>query len=121
MVDTTQILKEVDAEIARLTKLRAALIEASGKSASKKSRISPSGSMVIALAAKLRHARRSGDKVRIKDLERKLAARLRNQRPRRNAAPLPMAAAVALETSGPKPGIWRSRRQRSSSVPMRSI
>jgi len=77
MVDTTQILKEVDAELARLTKLRAALIEASGKSAtsvSKKSRISPSGAMVIALAAKLRHARRSGDKARIKDLEKKLDA-----------------------------------------------
>ena len=77
MIDTTQLLKEVDAELARLTKLRAALIEASSKSAtsvSKKSRISPSGSMVIALAAKLRHARHSGDKARIKDLERKLDA-----------------------------------------------
>jgi hypothetical protein len=76
MVDTTQILKEVDAELARLTKLRAALIEASGKSvtSASKSRISASGSMVIALAAKLRHARRSGDKARIKDLERKLDA-----------------------------------------------
>ena len=77
MVDTTQLLKEVDAELARLTRLRAALIEASGKSAAsvqQKSRISPSGSMVIALAAKLRHARRSGEKARIKDLERKLEA-----------------------------------------------
>jgi hypothetical protein len=77
MVDTTQMLKEVDAELARLTKLRTALIEASGApvtSASKKSRISASGSMVIALAAKLRHAKRSGDKARIKDLERKLEA-----------------------------------------------
>lgn len=75
MVDTNQILKEVDAELARLTKLRAALIEASGQpvtSVSKKNRISASGSMVIALAAKLRHARRSGDKARIRDLERKL-------------------------------------------------
>ena len=33
-------------------------------------------------------------------------------RPRRKAAPLPMAATVAVETSGPKPGIWRSRWQR---------
>jgi hypothetical protein len=77
MVDTTQLLKEVDAELARLTRLRAALIEASGKSVtsvSKKSRISASGSRVIALAAKLRHARRSGDQARIKDLERKLDA-----------------------------------------------
>jgi hypothetical protein len=77
MVDTTQILKEVDAELARLTKLRAALIEASEKSVTsvpKKNRISASGSMVIALAAKLRHARRSGDKARIRDLERKLDA-----------------------------------------------
>jgi hypothetical protein len=41
--------------------------------------------------------------------------------PRRNAAPLPIAATIAVETSGPKPVIWRSRRQRSSSVPMRSI
>jgi len=75
MVDTSEMLREVDAELARLTKLRAALIEASGKSAtsvSKKSRISPSGSMVIALAAKLRHAKRAGDKERIKDLEKKL-------------------------------------------------
>src|SRR6266536_3624725 len=31
-------------------------------------------------------------------------------RPRRKAAPLPMAATVAVETSGPKPGFWRSRR-----------
>jgi hypothetical protein len=77
MVDTTQMLKEVDAELARLTKLRAALIEASGApvtSVSKKSRISASGSMVIALAAKLRHAKRAGDKERIKDLEKKLEA-----------------------------------------------
>ena len=42
-------------------------------------------------------------------------------RPRRKAAPLPMAATVAVETSGPKPGIWRSRRQRASSLLMRSI
>jgi hypothetical protein len=77
MVDTTEMLKEVDAELARLTKLRAALIEASGRpgvTTPKKSRISASGSMVIALAAKLRHAKRSGDKARIKDLERKLDA-----------------------------------------------
>ena len=74
MVDTSEMLKEVDAEIARLTKLRAALIEASEVSATKKSRISPSGSMVIALAAKLRHAKRAGDKERVKDLERKLEA-----------------------------------------------
>lgn len=78
MVDTTEMLKAVDAEIARLTRLRAALIEASGvaagASAPKKSRISASGSLIIALAAKLRHARRSGDKARIKDLEKKLDA-----------------------------------------------
>ncbi len=42
-------------------------------------------------------------------------------RPRRKAAPLPMAATVAVETSGPKPGIWRSRRQRASSLLMCSI
>jgi hypothetical protein len=72
MVDTTDLLKEVDAEIARLTRLRTALIEASGASAPKKNRISPTGSMVIALAAKLRHAKRAGDKERIKDLEKKL-------------------------------------------------
>jgi hypothetical protein len=72
MVDTTDLLKEVDTEIARLTRLRTALIEASEVSAPKKNRISPTGSMVIALAAKLRHARRAGDKARIKDLEKKL-------------------------------------------------
>src|SRR4051812_40675046 len=32
-------------------------------------------------------------------------------RPRRKAAPLPIAATVAVETSGPKPGIWRRRWQ----------
>lgn len=74
MVDTTEMLEAVDAEIARLTRLRTALIEASGASAPKKSRISASGSLVIALAAKLRHARRSGDKARIKDLEKRLDA-----------------------------------------------
>src|ERR1700746_327407 len=42
-------------------------------------------------------------------------------RPRRNAAPLPMAATVAVETNRPKPGIWRSCRQRASSLLMRSI
>jgi hypothetical protein len=77
MVDTTQILKEVDAELERLTKLRAALIEASGKSVtsvSKKSRISESGRLVIAMAAKLRHAKRSGDKALVKNLTAKLEA-----------------------------------------------
>src|SRR5439155_1101119 len=42
-------------------------------------------------------------------------------RPRRKAAPLPMAATVAVETSGPKPGIWRRRRQSAFSLLMRSI
>src|SRR6516162_5480122 len=42
-------------------------------------------------------------------------------RPLRNAAPLPMAATVAVETSGPKPGIWRRRRHSAFSFPMRSI
>ena len=32
-------------------------------------------------------------------------------RPRRKAAPLPMAATVAVETSGPKPGKWRLPRR----------
>src|SRR6266568_3084024 len=31
-------------------------------------------------------------------------------RPRRKAAPLPITATVAVETSGPKPEIWRRRR-----------
>src|SRR4029077_9004353 len=42
-------------------------------------------------------------------------------RPRRNAAPLPMAATVAVETSGPKAGIWRRRSPLASSLLMRSI
>jgi len=42
-------------------------------------------------------------------------------RPRRKAEPLLMAATVAVETSGPKPGICRSCRQRASSLLMRSI
>src|SRR5215469_6145817 len=40
---------------------------------------------------------------------------------RRKAVPLPMPATVAVETSGPKPGIWRRRRQCAFSLPLRSI
>jgi hypothetical protein len=41
--------------------------------------------------------------------------------PAAKATPLPMAATVAVETSGPKPGIWRRRRQSAFSLLMRSI
>ncbi len=42
-------------------------------------------------------------------------------RPLRKAAPLPMAATVAVEASGPTPGICRSRWQLASALAMRSI
>jgi hypothetical protein len=75
MISTTEMLKDVRDEIARLQRLEAALIEAAGGSApQQKSRISPSGSLVIALAAKLRHARKKGDKGLVRKLEKDLKA-----------------------------------------------
>lgn len=74
MIDTQPMLKEIDGELARLTKLRAALLEAAGSAPQQKSRISPSGSLVIALAAKLRHARKKGDKGLVRQLEKELKA-----------------------------------------------
>lgn len=79
MIDTSGLLKEVESEIARLTRLRDALLESSagtktGAKSAQKRRLSQSGSLVIALAAKLRHAKRKGDRALVKDLEKKLEA-----------------------------------------------
>lgn len=79
MVDTEKFLAEVRLEIARLQRIEAALVESSsGKSKlvlhKRPDRISEAGRNVISLAAKLRHARRSGDRARIKDLTRQLKA-----------------------------------------------
>jgi hypothetical protein len=53
-----ETIRELDAEIARLTKLRAALVEASGESGTQpQSRVSTTGMAVIKAAARLRHAR----------------------------------------------------------------
>lgn len=73
MISTTEMLKDVREEIARLQRLEAALIETAGGSAPhKKSRISPEGAAIISLAAKLRHLRKSGDKRAIKQAEKEL-------------------------------------------------
>jgi isocitrate/isopropylmalate dehydrogenase len=76
MISTTEMLKDVREEIARLQRLEAALIEAAGGSAPsaphKKSRISAEGAAIISLAAKLRHLRKSGDKRAIKQAEKEL-------------------------------------------------
>jgi hypothetical protein len=74
MISTTEMLKDVRDEIARLQRLEAALIEAAGGSAPhKKSRISPEGAAIISLAARLRHLRKSGNKRAIKQAEKELA------------------------------------------------
>jgi hypothetical protein len=52
-----ETIRELDAEIARLTKLRAALVEAGGDSVAPQSRVSETGMGVIKAAARLRHAR----------------------------------------------------------------
>jgi len=53
-----ETIRELDAEIARLTKLRAALVEASGESGTKpQGRVSETGMKVIKAAARLRHLR----------------------------------------------------------------
>jgi isocitrate/isopropylmalate dehydrogenase len=73
MISTTEMLKDVREEIARLQRLEAALIEAAGGSAPhKKSRISAEGAAIISLAARLRHLRKSGDKRAIKQAEKEL-------------------------------------------------
>jgi hypothetical protein len=76
MVDTEKFLAEVRQEIARLQRIESALLESSGKIKSgpekKSNRMSEVGRAVISLAAKLRHARRSGDKSRIKELTQQL-------------------------------------------------
>jgi len=56
----SEALKEVQAEIARLRKIEAALIEALDQSPTQsptQSRVSPAGKQVIRLAARLRHLR----------------------------------------------------------------
>ena len=73
MLSTEQMLQEVRAEISRLQRLEAALIEASGTQTPTRSRLSPQGSRVIALAARLRAAQRKGDKPAIKTLTAELA------------------------------------------------
>jgi hypothetical protein len=75
MVDTEKFLAEVRQEIARLQRIESAILESSGKSSSagkKSNRMSEAGRAVISLAAKLRHARRSGEKARIKELTQQL-------------------------------------------------
>lgn len=76
MVDTEKFLAEVRQEIARLQRIESALLESSaGKSSGpvkKSNRMSEVGRTVISLAAKLRHARRSGDKARIMQLTQQL-------------------------------------------------
>jgi hypothetical protein len=76
MVDTEKFLAEVRQEIARLQRIESAILESTaGKSsgpAKKSNRMSEAGRTVISLAAKLRHARRSGDKSRIKELTQQL-------------------------------------------------
>ena len=76
MLDTKSMLSEIDKEIARLTKLRAAILEASGDTGQSpmKSRLSPQGSKVIALAARLKALRRKGTKDEIRKLEAELQA-----------------------------------------------
>jgi hypothetical protein len=75
MVDTEKFLAEVRQEIARLQRIERALLESAGKSSSaekKSNRMSEAGRAVISLAARLRHARRSGDRTRIKELTQQL-------------------------------------------------
>jgi hypothetical protein len=76
MLDTQTMLAEIDRELARLTKLRAAIVEAAGGDTGPsptKSRLSPAGARVISIAAKLKSVRRSGNKTEIKRLEQELA------------------------------------------------
>ena len=74
MISTTEMLKDVREEIARLQRLEAALIETAGGGSvpHKKSRISPEGAAIISLAARLRHLRKSGSKQAIKQAEKEL-------------------------------------------------
>jgi hypothetical protein len=67
-------LREVRAEIARLTLLEKQLVAAAGDDSpeSSKGRLSPKGRSVISISAKLRHARKAGDKGRVRQLEREL-------------------------------------------------
>ena len=51
-----ETIRELDAEFARLTKLRAALVEAGGDVAPQ-GRVSPTGKAAIRAAARLKHAR----------------------------------------------------------------
>jgi hypothetical protein len=75
-------LAEVRDEILRLQKIEQSLLEAAGsasqptasKGAAPKRRLSQGGSLVIALAAKLRHARSKGDKGVVRQLEKQLKA-----------------------------------------------
>jgi len=75
-LETQKMLEEVEAEISRLTRLRDALREASGKSEAKGKRISSEGIERIRTAAKLRHA------------ERRLKAEKRNPQLRAEVATL---------------------------------
>ena len=52
-----ETIRELDAEIARLTKLRAALVEAGGGDVALQGKVSPTGMGVIKAAARLRHAK----------------------------------------------------------------
>ena len=67
-------LAEVRAEILRLQKIERSLLEAADGSTQQKRRLSQGGSLVIAIAAKLRHARKKGDKGLVRQLEKELKA-----------------------------------------------
>jgi hypothetical protein len=72
MIDTDKMLAEVRREIARLQAIERALTANVSQAKAGRGRISERGRTVISLAAQLRHARRSKDRARIKDLTEKL-------------------------------------------------
>jgi outer membrane murein-binding lipoprotein Lpp len=70
-LDTSGLLAQVNTEIARLEKLRSALLEAGGSAPRRK--ISETGSTVLKLNARLRWARKRGDKPLVRQLEKQVA------------------------------------------------
>jgi hypothetical protein len=69
---TDAILADLRAEILRLQTIERALTAAPSNQKTTKGRISAHGKTVISLAAQLRHARRSNDRQRVKELTQKL-------------------------------------------------
>jgi hypothetical protein len=69
--DTSTLLAQVNAEIARLEKLRSALMEAGG--GSPKRHVSSLGSTILKANARLRWAKERGDKALVKTLEKQVA------------------------------------------------